>query len=665
MSLLRRIFSQGSRLGHLVVLLLIGAPLCGAFAYLFVERTAADVQRRERLEIQLPKQRDSEKEAYASSHRCQACHADAHATWHQTYHRTMTQVALPETVLGQFDDTTIQSDGLEYRVYRKGPEFWVEMPDPDLMMYVVQGGKRVDQYTYLARRSKDERAPVRVDLRTIPRVHRQVVMTTGSHHYQTYWVRGDEKFGNLLQSVPIVYLKRDQRWIPREEAFMYPPDSTRMVTQWNHHCIRCHSTGGSPGLDAETGGFQTEVAELGIACEACHGPGEEHIRANQNPLRRYQNHLAGKGDPTIVNPAKLDHEASSQVCGQCHGVYIMREEFGMKYAFEGVQYRPGDDLFRTRYYIQHPAKSPSADRRRDFERNPEFFRERWWPDGSILAGGREFTAMSSSACYTRGQISCLSCHTMHGGDPADQLIPGLAENDSCTQCHQEPQYTSDLSSHTHHPVGSTGSNCLNCHMPHTAYALFGALRSHDISIPSMRSSAMDGVPNACNLCHLDKTLEWAGERMTQWYGAPELYLTTEQREVSAALLWLLKGDAAQRAISAWHFGWQPAQEASGTAWMTPHVAQVLNDPYGVVRYIAQDSLGRLPAPKMIDFDFLAPPKDREAARDQIVDAWRAAATPSLGVARPELLMTDDGQLDVLRMMGLLQQRDDRPVTIKE
>ncbi len=97
-------------------------------------------------------------------------------------------------------------------------------------------------------------------------------MTTGSHHYQTYWVAGsvrnretnqdETKYGNLLQTLPLVYLPKERpasadvlksattggQWIPRENAFMTAPNSKRMISQWNHHCIKCHSTAGNPGL---------------------------------------------------------------------------------------------------------------------------------------------------------------------------------------------------------------------------------------------------------------------------------------------------------------------------------------------------------------------------------------------------------------------------------
>src|SRR5690606_5486095 len=118
-----------------------------------------------------------------------------------------------------------------------------------------------------------------------------------------------------------------------------------------------------------------------------------------NPFTRYRQRFSSEPDPTIVNPEKLDHRLSSHVCGQCHGVYVMREEFAMEYARSGPLFKPGDNLETTRYYIQHPDPDSPPERQEDLHRNPRFFRERWWDDGTILAGGREFTAMSASACY--------------------------------------------------------------------------------------------------------------------------------------------------------------------------------------------------------------------------------------------------------------------------
>ncbi|MEN1680851.1 MAG: ammonia-forming cytochrome c nitrite reductase subunit c552 [Planctomycetota bacterium] len=436
-------------------------------------------------DLPLPR-RDS---GYVSSDACVECHQNEHASWHASSHRTMTQVATPESVLGEFDGAEIDSDGVTYRVFTRDGECWAEMPDPDLVMDFVQQRGRYEM------------------MKKIPRVERRVIMTTGSHHYQTYWVAGDDEYGRLMQTLPLVYLIKDQRWIPREKAFMRPPGG-RFLTQWNHHCIKCHSTGGGPGLidEGQRGRFETKVAELGISCKACHGPGEDHIA--------YQRRIVAKQPPAgadpIVNPAKLDHKRGSQVCGQCHAVFIAANEKSVtEYATSGSSYRPGDEIHQTNYYIQQPANGGTSMRRAEFDRNKEFFRERWWDDGSILAGGREFTAVRRSACYLKGEMSCMSCHSIHDSDPADQLTRDLTDTRMCTQCHSDPRDTSRLSDHTHHAPGSSGSNCLNCHMPYNSYALLSGVRSHQMESPRVSASVEFDTPNACNLCHLDQTFAWA------------------------------------------------------------------------------------------------------------------------------------------------------------
>lgn len=614
--------------------------------------------------------RPSDKNGYVTSETCKSCHANEHATWHASYHRTMTRPATPENVLGRFDGTEIDSRGLKYRVFREGDEFWVEMPDPEIMMYTVQGGARIEPSVYLVKRSAE--SPVeRLDLRAIPRVKRHVIMTTGSHHYQTYWVEGDAKFGRLIQTLPLVYLIKDDRWIPRQDAFMVPPDSPPFITQWNHHCIRCHSTGGNPNLVASDGGkptaadhiFETEAAELGIACEACHGPGEKHVQM-QLDLKNGVTETSSELDLQIVNPAKLDHRRSSQVCGQCHGVFVMNDDEARRYASHGSSFRPGDDLEATRYYIRYPNENSPPERKADLQRNQTFFRERWWDDGTILAGGREYTAILEAKCFQDGTMSCLSCHQMHGPDPVDQLQPDMRTNLACTQCHDQPQYTSQVSSHTHHAEASSGSECLNCHMPYTSYGLLGGIRSHQIAIPNIGASRTHGTPNACNLCHLDKTLDWTQRALTEWYQVEPQSLSPDQKSISAALLWALQGHAAQRIIVAWHMGWEPAKEASGEAWIPMFLQQLLSDPYGIVRYVAFDSLRKSSGNEQLEFDFLTQPADNQSQLQAIRTKVQQDGDGQVELL-PPLLGDQRGRLDQAKFDEMLLFRDDRPVTIKE
>jgi len=253
---------------------------------------------------------------------------------------------------------------------------------------------------------------------------------------------------------------------------------------------------------------------------------------------------------------------------------------------------------------------------------------------------------------------------MHESAPVDQLKTGMDGNAACTQCHKESLYTRDVARHTFHKADSPGSECMNCHMPYITYALLGAIRSHQIASPESTGSARHGLPNACNLCHLDKTLAWTQEQLVQRYSQPPLLLSEEQQTISAALLWLLRGNAAQRVITAWHVGWAPARQASGADWLAPFQARLLADPYGVVRYVAQDNLRKLPGFHDFKYDFLAPEPERLWSAAQAIACWQAQKSPRTR-SGAEILIDADGQPMEARIQSLLSHRDNRPVTIKE
>lgn len=612
-------------------------------------------------------------ENYSSSAVCQKCHFKEYQSWHHSFHRTMTQVASPTNFVGKFDGTQIKAYGLKYRVFMRDGQFWAEMPDPDEMIN--------RQRTFELRRASGGTYE-NLNWEGISQVERQVVMSTGSHNYQTYWVES-AKYPGTLMTLPLVFLIADKQWIPREEAFMYPPGPRRMVTVWNDHCINCHSTGPAPrpyGINApvtrrvvETG-FHTQVGEVGIACEVCHGPAAEHVRLRKAEAAGDTSITPAQltNDP-IVQPALLnDHRRATYVCGQCHGVYVRTGEFGTRFRDQGTDFIPGEDLLAKRHYIfppwdaaTYPDEASHARAVEEFERNRNFFRERFWDNGQVLAGGREFTAISMSKCFTKGSISCLSCHSMHQSDPDDQLKQGMETSAACTQCHKEAQYTEDITQHTHHKANSTGSDCLNCHMPRTTYALFKAIRSHQIAAPDLAGSINHGVPNACNLCHLDQPLGWTQEHLANWYGYSRQKLTVEQQQVSAAIVWLLTGDAAQRVITVWHVGWKPAQEVSDADWLAPFVAKLIDDPYGVVRYVAKRSLATLPHFEGFKVDFRASADELHATSQAIIREWQQQQNGPPSRTGPRVLINGDGKLAEPPIQWLLDHRNNRPVTIKE
>jgi predicted CXXCH cytochrome family protein len=587
---------------------------------------------------------------YVTSDTCQSCHPDQHASWHRSYHRTMTQVATPETVRGKFDRVTLGLREERYHLERRGNEFWVDMVDPD-WKYV----RLLKQHHYDTGRAPSPPPPEP----NPPRATKRVGLLTGSHHMQAYWV--PSQFGNEQFSLPFTYLFEEERWVPRNDVFLLPPDTPTLQQVWNVNCINCHTTAGQPRKDASTHVSDTRVAEYGISCEACHGPAEKHVQVNSNPRRRHRAHSQNVGDPTIVNPARLSHQKSSEVCSQCHAIRQTgnREDW----MAHGFRYLPGGDNLETARPV--PRKESVI---QEFERaaarseTKSSWDGSYWADGMVRVSGREYNGLKESACFKRGTLSCLSCHSMHQSDPNDQLAVGMSGNQACLQCHQN--FSRQLEQHTHHPANSSGSLCYNCHMPHTTYGLLKAIRSHWIDSPDVQASVKTGRPNACNLCHLDRSLAWTQKHLSNWYGSREMKLSIENEEVSAAVLWLLKGDAGQRALIAWHMGWLPAREASGTNWLAPYLAETLTDPYSVVRYIGQRSLKRLPGFGQFAYDYIAAPEDRARARRDALNKWQSEHASSVK-AQPSVLIKEEGALQEQKIAALLRQRNHRRLELLE
>src|SRR5690606_7458013 len=111
---------------------------------------------------------------------------------------------------------------------------------------------------------------------------KRVVLTTGSHREQAYWVSGGRP--GELALVPVVWMIREERLLDRADAFLTPPDVPLGETHWSGNCIACHAVAGEPRRDPTGSAFDSTVAELGIACEACHGPGAAHVDRHRDPV---------------------------------------------------------------------------------------------------------------------------------------------------------------------------------------------------------------------------------------------------------------------------------------------------------------------------------------------------------------------------------------------
>jgi predicted CXXCH cytochrome family protein len=594
--------------------LLVGAFVCASVAAFVVRQTS--IQRA----FEGPP-RQTPRGEYVGSGACRSCHPSEHASFRESYHRSMTQRAIPAAVLAPWEDVDLEFDNERARLYRRGAEFWATLS------------------------SAPSGAPV----------HQRVVLTTGSHHYQAYWVEG--KRPGELDLLPFVYLLGERTFVPRREVFLMPPDMALDTAHWNTNCVQCHAVGGRPGRRDDQAAFDTRVVELGIACESCHGPGGEHAALQKNPVTRYLSRARASADATIVNPARLDPAASADVCGQCHAYFVPHEEASWWRSGYADEFRPGDSLRASRHVLDY---ARDRDRPDLVEASLDSI---FWPDGSARVGGREYNALVESPCFKLGQgerrLTCISCHSMHDSDPDDQLARDASGNGACAKCHAD--VAARAAEHSHHREGSAGSECYNCHMPYTSYALLKGIRSHRIDSPDIAKSIAIGMPNACNLCHQDKTVGWAAEALTRWYGEPRPELGPEDEERAAIVTWLLAGDAAERAIAAAAIGFAPAQQASGADFQIPLLASLLDDPYAAVRRVAFRSLKALPGTGLYDADYPVAEDERRRMIEALIREAEAR-----GLRRDRRLLVDPrGLFDREAASALASRRDGRPVMIAE
>ena len=559
--------------------------------------------------------------ATVTSGACKACHPAEYASWSHSYHRTMTRFARGANILAPYGrhEVPLNSGGVILEHAENGLR--ITMPDPVAL-------------------ALSPAVPV-------PTISEQAILTTGSHHYQAYWVAGARK--GELRAAPVVWHLEAERFIPRHDVFLQPPDSPDQLVRWNSNCLVCHSTLAEPRHDEASDTFDTTVTELGIACEACHGAAGLHAGYFADPWARWAARESGEAK-YITQPEKLSKARSSEVCGQCHSYALPKDEAEWWSSGYARAYSPGAALSDSRTVIDEAVLT--SDGSATIEASAESL---FWGDGTIRVGGREFNGLSASACFLRGEgeskLGCGDCHQLHGDDPVDQLKPKARGNGACNDCHvgfDQPQ-------HTKHTEGTL---CYSCHMPKVSYALYAAQRSHRVDVPSVEVALQTGRPPACNLCHLDKTLAWTAAELAKNWDVP---LTAQPSDdIALAVKLALRGDAASRVIVADHLLSPEAVAACGADFQVPILATLLEDPYSAVRYVAGRELTSAGLLEKTAYDFLGTAEHWRQVSASLLATWaKRSHRDDSAVLHP------GGELDARALANELKFRDDRPIWIAE
>ncbi len=264
-------------------------------------------------------------------------------------------------------------------------------------------------------------------------------------------------------------------WVP-----FYPADNMQRPT--GPLCDGCHSV--NYNIQIKT------VAVWNVGCADCHGPGGDHVR---QPSQK-----------NIINPARLDSVAATNVCLQCHS-----------------QGQPLTNPINGKYY-DWPVGFQVGMNLRDFWKLEEHklgeqtFTH--YADGTAHKNRMQGNDFVQSVMYTRG-VTCFSCHDVHGTtNHGDLLKPA---NVMCLECHgpKSPNgpHAATIEEHTHHPVGSAGNQCVACHMPKIETEIANVnVRAHTFKFITPDDTRLLKVPNACAGCHADKPANWASETLRGW-----------------------------------------------------------------------------------------------------------------------------------------------------
>lgn len=242
---------------------------------------------------------------------------------------------------------------------------------------------------------------------------------------------------------------------------------------WNAQCAWCHMTDFNKNHDPDTDTYDSTWEAMGISCAQCHGDLSAHA-----------------ANPEAAPGRRFVRVAAQDNCMSCHA----RREFLTPGGFKaGGAFH---EHFRLALFDQ-----PGV----------------YYPDGQVRDENFEAGSFLSSKMHDAG-VTCFDCHNPHSGG----LTAPVENNALCMSCHAPPGARGATpilpETHSHHAAGSTGNRCVECHMPETEYMQSDWRRDHGFTVPDPMLTRVRGVPNACNRCHQDQTVEWAERFSEEWYG---------------------------------------------------------------------------------------------------------------------------------------------------
>ena len=312
---------------------------------------------------------------FVGSEKCRSCHKPEFDKWQDSDHQHAMAVATPENVLGNFNNAEFEHFGTPSRFYKNDDKYYVYTMGPE--------GKMAEF---------------------------NITHTFGWYPLQQYLIPFP---GGRMQCLPIAWDVTQKKWY-----HLYPDRQidakdwlywTNQAQNWNGMCAECHSTNLKKSYKPDTDSYKTSWSEISVGCEACHGPGGEHVKWADTP------EMGRPDSPNYglsVRTNNLSPNEQIELCAPCHSRRMSL----------------GDNPHANINFLDYGI--------------PQLLHEGYYfPDGQILEEVYVYGSFMQSKMYDRG-VRCSDCHDVHS---CKRVHEG---NALCLQCHKAAVY--DTADHHFH-----------------------------------------------------------------------------------------------------------------------------------------------------------------------------------------------------------------------
>ncbi len=411
---------------------------------------------------------------YVGSKTCASCHKDDHAEWKQTWHANMHRSVQPGIVIADFAGKEITYRDVE-----------VETPDKKKVKIspTIRLNRDGDSFSFTL---LDKDNPTNNQTYSIAYVF-------GGNWNQHF----EAQVGNVYYPTPMRWIVEDSQWTTKPFNDMWwaadgtpdgrpkRPEEMPKTKTGDATCDGCHTTGFTVAKNKDSGKWVGQKIELGIGCEACHGPGSVHATT--------------KNKNDIVNPAQLNAAQQDQLCGQCHSRITNKPEKELSFP-QG--FKPGNtDLAQRVTFWTYSAN-----------------RKNFWSNGFSSKNRQQYHDVQFSG-HTKAGVTCITCHDTHSAQKGISQVRG-DKNSLCVQCHKA---SSEF--YAGSAMEKSGVRCIDCHMAKIANRSDATpkskdhwdVSSHTFAVVSPQAADKLKMKSSCDTCHsgADKTAKGTSSIQSQ------------------------------------------------------------------------------------------------------------------------------------------------------